>query len=1197
MKDSDRRLARNRILDVVRGVRWRWRLRVALRGLVWVAGITGTVLLLSALGLERLRFSPDAVVWLRVLSWATLGVTTLVFLVRPLFRRVSETQVALYLEEHEPSLEHAVASALDGGAAASPTLGHRVVETALERARQVAYGRRVENGALYRFAGALSGLAVLALALMVLGPSHLRFGLAALLLPTRDAETVNPYSVAVQPGDVTIARGSDQLISAQLGGFDAADASIFTRSATDQAFQRLSMLPSVEGGFEVMLLSVAEPTDYFVEANGVRSPTFAIDVDDLPYVDRLDLTYYFPRYTGLPARVVEDGGDVAALAGTVVELRIAPTIPAPGGRLLMDGEMGEELSVEEDGTLVARFTVRENGFYSIELARDNGEMVPASPEYNIDVLTDQDPGIRFSRPGRDMPASPIEEVYLEMSATDDYGVGDLRLVYSVNGGPEDTVAVFQASGAPLPEVSAGHTLFLEEWQLEPGDLISYYAMVRDNRSLGTSRSITSDIYFLNVRPFERAYRQAEQQGGGGGGGGGGAAPDEALSELQRQVIAATFNLIRQRDSYDADEFSENVVSVSLAQGRLKDQVENLVQRMRNRGLTETDPGFRDVSSILPRAVEAMNRAQEDLGEEELREALPDEQEALRYLQQAEETYERYVMQEQGGGGGGGGGAGQQAAEDLADLFELELDKLKNQYETVRRGQQQQMDNQVDELLEELRELARRQEQEAERQRRRAQQGGSANGGAASQRDLAEQTEEAARQLQRLAREKSDPQLEETARQLQQAAEAMRQSASQSGSSATSEASSALRGLEDARRRLEDARSDRARRDADTALQQVEELQRQQRDVQRDVRELPERGPERSEQIQQLRERKNQMTEAVQNLERELDQAASNGQADNPQAARELQDAANLIRESKLKEKLQYSRGTIEQWDPQSAVTLELDIEADLQELHDQLEQARGSASEREPDPLEDALEETRDLVRGMEAMDRRLSQPGQQEQQGGQEGQQGQQGQQGEGQQGQQGQGQQGQQGQGQQGQPGQGQQGQQGQGQQGQQGQGGQRGQRGGDQRGGGGGDGWVGDDRVGSPYGGATRGDPRRLSPEEIRQYRSEFGQRADQVRDLRNQLRESGRPVEDLQAVLEAMERLQAEDVYADPSQLANLHEDILNQLKRLEFGLRRDVEGEADRRATLTGSDEVPDGYRRLVEEYYRTLARSGSGSGR
>ncbi len=497
---------------------------------------------------------------------------------------------------------------------------------------------------------------MLALVTTLLGPSHLRYGLSALLFPTVDAEAVNPYSVAVVPGDVTIARGSDQIVSATLGGFEAAEASIFLRGESEQSFRRLSMLPALEGGFEVMLLGVGEPTEYFVEATGVRSPTFTVDVADLPYVDQIDLTYYFPRYTGLSPRTVEDAGDVAALPGTVVELTIEPTMVTPGGQLLLDGESAAELEPKEDGTFTARFTVGENSFYSIELARATGELVPASPEYNIDVLSDLEPSINFSRPGRDMPASPIEEVYLEMRATDDYGIGDVRLVYSVNGGPEDTIAVFETSGAPLSEVSTGHTLFLEEWELEPGDLVSYYALVRDNRSLGGDKVVSSDIYFLNMRPFERAYRQAEEMGGGGGGGGqqGGQQDDTALSELQRQVIAATFNLIRQRDSYDPEEFSENVVSVSLAQGRLRDQVATLLQRMQNRGLTDTDPGFRDVSAILPRAAEAMERAQEDLDNEELREAMPDEQEALRYLQQAEETYERYVTQQQQQGGGGGG---------------------------------------------------------------------------------------------------------------------------------------------------------------------------------------------------------------------------------------------------------------------------------------------------------------------------------------------------------------------------------------------------------------------------------------------------------------------------------------------------------------------------------------------------------------
>jgi hypothetical protein len=221
----------------------------------------------------------------------------------------------------------------------------------------------------------------------------------------------------------------------------------------------------------------------------------------------------------------------------------------------------------------------------------------------------------------------------------------------------------------------------------------------------------------------------------------------------------------------------------------------------------------------------------------------------------------------------------------------------------------------------------------------------------------------------------------------------------------------------------------------------------------------------------------------------------------------------------------------------------LNIEADLQALRDRLEQAASISSQNETNPLEEALDAARELVRGMESMDRRL-----------QETQQSQQGQGGEG------------------------------QGQEGGQQQGGQGGGRamnpaGGQNRG-----------------GGAVRSNPRPLTDEEIRQFRNEAGQRSDQARDLQNQLSQAGYSAEDLQAVVAAMNRLEREGTYSDPAQLRMLQQEILDMLKRLEFGLRRDVEGDADRGATLSGSDEVPDGYRKLVEEYYRALARGRSGGG-
>ena len=91
---------------------------------------------------------------------------------------------------------------------------------------------------------------------------------------------------------------------------------------------------------------------------------------------------------------------------------------------------------------------------------------------------------------------------------------DLELVYSVNGGEEKTVKLF-AGKRRLAEVTAGHTFYLEELGVQPGDSVSYYARAMDNDAVGGAKRATSDLYFLRVRPFNKDFRQAQSQGGGG----------------------------------------------------------------------------------------------------------------------------------------------------------------------------------------------------------------------------------------------------------------------------------------------------------------------------------------------------------------------------------------------------------------------------------------------------------------------------------------------------------------------------------------------------------------------------------------------------------------------------------------------------------------------------------------------------------
>ena len=155
--------------------------------------------------------------------------------------------------------------------------------------------------------------------------------------------------------------------------------------------------------------------------------------------------------------------------------------------------------------------------------------------------------------------------------------------------------------------------------------------------------------------------------------------------------------MRDRAQYIEREFQENITTIKLSQSALREQVETLIQRMSNRGVMERDSGFRKIGGELPQASKEMEAAEAELEKARAKEALPPEQRALKFLQRAEAVF-RDVQVSQGQQGGGGGGGTFPNAEDLADLFELELDKLQNQYEMVQRGQREQADNQMDETL-------------------------------------------------------------------------------------------------------------------------------------------------------------------------------------------------------------------------------------------------------------------------------------------------------------------------------------------------------------------------------------------------------------------------------------------------------------------------------------------------------------------
>ena len=107
----------------------------------------------------------------------------------------------------------------------------------------------------------------------------------------------------------------------------------------------------------------------------------------------------------------------------------------PGGQILLNDGGAAPLTTQADGIADRQLHDRRaRASTASSSTGPHGEKVDASPQYTIDVLDDQPPSVRFTKPGRDTQASPVEEVFLEARADDDFGVKQLQLFYSVNGG-------------------------------------------------------------------------------------------------------------------------------------------------------------------------------------------------------------------------------------------------------------------------------------------------------------------------------------------------------------------------------------------------------------------------------------------------------------------------------------------------------------------------------------------------------------------------------------------------------------------------------------------------------------------------------------------------------------------------------------------------------------------------------------------
>ena len=205
----------------------------------------------------------------------------------------------------------------------------------------------------------------------------------------------------------------------------------------------------------------------------------------------------------------------------------------------------------------AGWTLTKSQRFKLQLVDRDGRGSRLPAEIVVNVTPNRPPKIALERPGRDVEVSPLEELQLKATVTDEFGVERYGVSYALGGDEPREDRRWRRSGAAAKPQAASkqqaidYLIDFEALKVEPDQLLSYFVWAEDFGPDGKLRRTMSDMYFAEVRPFEEIYRQGEQpseseqqqreqqQGEGG-------AAQEAgeLAEMQKEIINATWKLVR-----------------------------------------------------------------------------------------------------------------------------------------------------------------------------------------------------------------------------------------------------------------------------------------------------------------------------------------------------------------------------------------------------------------------------------------------------------------------------------------------------------------------------------------------------------------------------------------------------------------------------------------------------------------------------
>jgi chaperonin cofactor prefoldin len=621
------------------------------------------------------------------------------FLVRALRRSMTYAYAANYVENRRSFDQQLVAAVeyFERGQdyPYSRTLAEQLVLQVDEAARGFRFDSTVNKWQGYALAGVIAlGLSVVGLFVQQ-NVQYFSSYLSRLFRPLAQIEPLPATVLESVTEDLVVARDAPVTLTAAVQGRTPESAALLLiRGDPNDAnapAERVEVRPVVDSqGNATLTASRSFDTpgrfSYQFEADGASSDVHTVKVCEPPSIKSMTATVSLPQSKDLNApaytQQVKDG-TLEVLPHSTVELQVECTAPLREASVAMAG--GQPAVQMPDGASSFSFRFPADAASSMEfkLIRTDGIANRELQQLRVLLKGDEPPQFKLLCPEGDCLATDVASLPITFEVTDDFGLDAVQLYCEMpNRGPT-VIESKAAQGAK--SMTLAHTLELEQYDLQIGDSILFYARATDidTGQRTADANSCSEVYFIEIRPY-RQYWHPEEAGRPSSIPG--PVPEDLITILEytRAVLKKTWALANA--SAPAKESDSRLDA-------LRGDVEYCARKLAS---TRDDPdnGFGEADKAALRKVgERYNDAGDKLKAHDANAALPPARDAYRLLRQfIDELHLKWTPPQ----------SGQSVPEDKPERVKLQEEPQSSEMD------KQRIENQLEQLQRKIDSLAREQ---------------------------------------------------------------------------------------------------------------------------------------------------------------------------------------------------------------------------------------------------------------------------------------------------------------------------------------------------------------------------------------------------------------------------------------------------------------------------------------------------------